>query len=459
MPEKNYLFKSIIMGGVVVGSSGVLLKFLVFGASLILLREISVYDYGLWRLLLSIIAVASLITLPGFDSAISADLASLLGQKRRSEYIATLRDFSIFIILLGVAVSVTVFFSAPLVTVVTGINVTTLLQILSIFAFVQVLNRLYGIVFSTQLRFLYGQALTVTSAGVYVMILFLLMSQKSLSLETLVFAYVASSIASLLAFSPVIFYLLKPFCGLPHATNSLVGTLKSHGKWAVLGGYADGAIGSLKPWFIGLFIGVEGVGIFSAATSLFSAASSLLPVNTILASILPRESADKKKMSFLVHKAFKYSIWAHALVALGIWGIGTILLPHIFPQYVGMVPILALLVFSLPATTLSGLSSNVLNSFKAQKEIFTASMMARLLSFAIVLPMATFFFDAIGAAIDHIITASLIAIKRYRAASRYLSRSHLDDTVQIFTIDSYDRSLFARSKNFLISKMRLYFHV
>jgi O-antigen/teichoic acid export membrane protein len=219
--------------------------------------------------------------------------------------------------------------------------------------------------------------------------------------------------------------------------------IRQHGKWALISDYSDTAIGSVKPWLIGYFISIEAVGIFSAAVTLLSALSNILPLSQVLASVLPRQAGDRERLVFFSNRSIKYTTWAYALLAVGVLVSAPIAIPLLLPQYAPAIPLLYVLLLSLVSLAWSDTGNTLLNVLRSQKFGFFANTTVRIISLFCVLPFGLIFFGVWGAVIDQLFTSYTITVLRMwyvrRALPKFGPRLR-----EFITFDAFDRNSLMR---------------
>lgn len=443
MTANPSLFKTVVTGSMVVGVGNIGLRLTGLLSTVLILNALSVYEYGLWRLVLSVLMACTIISLPGFDSTIVTDLGREAGRGNLSRYRSILTSFATLLLTLGLVAALMLAVSAPLITTITGIDLTDMLRILSVSLVFSAAARVMNFIFSTHLRFAYSQGMNATNALVYLFALLFFVLTDGLDVAGMAIAYLVASAASVIVFLPQTIKLIRPLRAVEAGEYSIISMMKGHGKWGVAGGYFDTFSNSIKPWIIGLFLGIEAVGIFAAAQAILSAINNFIPFNQVLASILPRESHDKSRLIFLLKKSLKYSYWLYALVAVASLISAPLLIPVLFPQYASSVPLFLILLASFLTLPMGSIQSHILNIYRSQKWIVYGNISARVFSVLIMLPVSLMSFGIFGAAIDHVVTSYLITYLRMRAVRRILPDATLPFS-EVFTMDDYDRTVFPR---------------
>lgn len=447
--KEQSLFKIVRDGGITVFSANFILKLLGFLSTIIVLRELSVYDYGVWRLLLSIITFSLIVTLPSIDGFIGADLGRELGSKNTSLYKSMFLKISSALIMVGLVASIILFFSAPFVTKVSGIDLTLYIRLLSISLIFSVISRIYKFAFSTHLKFNLNNGIGVLNKILYLLILFVLFFWFDLKILAVVIAYVGSFVGSVLLFTPFFIKTTIYLKNQPYSEYSIKNTiLREHGKWGMISSYFDDFVSSVRPWIIGYFTSIEVVGLFSAAMSLFSEVSNFSPVNNVLNSVIPRLSQQKDKMFFLINRSLKYGIWIFSVLGL----LAALFVPiavYIFiPNYESSIPAFIILLISLFAIPANGIANSLLNTFRFQKELFMSSIKPQALSLLVILPISLVTLGLYGAVLDRILATYLVSLYRFKYTKKVLPGLNFKIS-DLFIFDSYDKNTFFRffSKN------------
>jgi O-antigen/teichoic acid export membrane protein len=437
------LFNTVAKGSLIVAGSNIVLKIGGIISTVLVLRYLSVYDYGLWRLLLSIITFASIVTLPSLDSVIGADLGRELGKGNIGLYKSIFKKTAIYLIYLGLFAGIILYIGAPIVKTVTKIDLTLFIQVLAFSLIASVILRIYKFVFSTHLKFQYSNGVGVANKVFYIILLLIFFFYFKLGLMAVVLAYTASLYLSAIIFVPFFIKTIKYLRFVKSEEYSVFGMIKQHGKWGMVGSYFDEVTSSVKPWIIGYFTSIETVGIFSAAVALYSEVANFSPLNNVLSSVFPRESNDKNKLIFMTKKSIKYAIWTYIILALGAVVIVPLTVPILIPHYTDSISIFVLLLVSLLLLPLSNICSVILNTFKLQKQLFISSFVSRLSSMIFVLPLSLHLFGVYGAVIDHFVVSAVVTKMRIMFTKKILKNIDFI-TKDLIQFNEYDSNLISR---------------
>ncbi|MDB5264430.1 MAG: hypothetical protein JWN64_1, partial [Parcubacteria group bacterium] len=225
-----------------------LYKVLGIATTFIILRWLTPYDYGLWRLVLSALSAMNLILLSGIAGIAVADISRELGRGNKDQTIAIIKRISFILILAGVAATVLLVLAAPLISTISKINLTPYLWVLATSLFLGNILQILQILFQARLQPLY--ALIAKNVGnlSYLVGIILFIPYLELGVLGLCIAYVFSVAVPVIAFIP---YLLREFRSVRGAsakTYSVRDALWTQGRWSIAADYASVLESSAWPW-------------------------------------------------------------------------------------------------------------------------------------------------------------------------------------------------------------------
>lgn len=446
--EKKSLLRTIGEGGIISFSGNFLLKLTAIFSTIVVLRYLSVYEYGLWQLVLGILSLFSAVTLPSISDVFVADLSRELGRKREDIYKAIFGQISLLMIGLGILSATLLFFAAPLITKASGFSFDFILRVLSLYLIFDALQGIYVIAFYSHLRFFYYQSLKVVNRILYLILASALLIYFKMGILGVVYAYVFSSGISLIIYLPAFVSTVRYLINVPADINySLWEMFRAHGKWAMIRDYAEGGLFSARPWIIGYFLGVEAVALVSLAFALFGELMTIIPLNQVLAPIIPREMEDKFRFKKLIEKGIKYTMWLYLGMGLAAYFAMPYFVEFFFPKYVPSLPLFNILLLYMPAVPFLLMTERVFYAVKAQKELFISTILPKASSLLLAMPPLLKFFGIFGTAFEFLISNFMIAFARMRyikSASGLIIRIA---PLELFKLDSEDRLLLGRIIN------------
>jgi O-antigen/teichoic acid export membrane protein len=442
---KKSLLQTVGEGSAISFFGNLALKFGTIASSIILLRYISVSDYGLWQILLSVVGFATLFTLPSLETLLIADLSSELGRKREDIYKAIFKQSSLLIFVLGAIGGVGLFFAAPLISYITGLEITLLLRILSASFILNPLQRSYFLAFYSHLRYGLVHGTKIVHRGGYIILLVFFVLWLDMGITGIVLAHTLSVLFSLLFFFPFFLKICVSLKNIPQDIHySLWRTFRTHGKWALVGDYFDDIAGSVRPWILGYFLGLEGLAVVTVAMNLYGEMVTVIPLNQILGPLIPREMEERKeRMPFILERSIKYLFWFYAAAGVTAFFAAPPLVAVIFPQYVASMPLFRVLLPTLLILPFSMVFYYTFYALKAQKSLFLASSGVKLTFSFFALPLFVWIFRAHGVAVELISHSLTLAYARYAFLKKIYPEFMLRPR-HLFLWDSDDRMLMKR---------------
>jgi len=379
----------------------------------LILGHLSVYEYGLSELVLSVVSTLGILLLPGLSSAIIADLSIERSQGRKGKMKTILFQFYLLNALLGCIAWAILFFGSQFAAGLAGNpSIGQLLQIVSFMFLLSPLRLVTTTLAAVELRFidqsLYGVCEELAKAAW--LVLFFVALDKTI--DGLLFAIVLSQATAIVVFVP---RTISAYAALGNdkAKDMLRfwRILGAHRKWGVASSYATNLVQSLQLWVIKLLLGTEAVGLYAFASGIVSQVASLLPLGTVLATLAPAYASRRAELVRLVRASLKLQI----VLSVGLAGSALLTLPIFalaFPDYQTAVPLASVLLLTVVFSGIATVLTPVFAAVKAQKALM-ASVLAKAGLTAILFPISIFLFGFWGIAVASSLAFLLSIIERY----------------------------------------------
>ena len=431
----------IIKEGIVALSSAKLLAQLVnIAAAFLVIRALSVFEYGVWQLAQSAIAIIGALTLPTLENIFLTDMARDLGEGKVGRYRAELRAFIRIVFPLSFFVAVVVFFAAPFISTLIGADARAILMILSASFVLMSIKRIYLLLFSTQAKFASEAGFTFLSRFFYLCLIIILVVFNKFGIIGVALAYLFSAFLPLIVFFPAVLKNIIDLSKIPRGSYSFLETIKAHGKWSLLNDQT-GIIGDLEPWVIKYFLGIEAVALFSVASSLYSALGDLIPIEKILRVVFPREITDPDRLSFLFQRTIKYFTWLYALMGIVAYVFAPPFLKLVFPKYLPSLFLFNIMLLRFLVIPISNAVTAALYTFRAQKNLFFINLSK--LGYPLTLAIGIIIFGIAGTAINGVFFVFALTAARYYILRR-IAPSLSFNFRTLFQFDEKDRALLKR---------------
>lgn len=427
-------------GTIMLGASNIVLRFFSFFTILMILRELSVYEYGLFTLLMALVGVISAFSSMGMDSLLIADACRSLGEKKFSKAKSIIVYFLIirFIILLILLFLVFIFKAG--MELKYGSIITQYFWLVIFLAFAQFLKSSSAILLQIHERFKILSLFNV--ADVFIKFIFVagFFILGKLSFVGLAMSYIFGMTFSVFIFLPQIkatFSNLKKF---PLQKMSLIYNIfKCHGKWQVGSNLFSSLTNNIKFWLVKLIISTEAVAYLALAQNLYSVLASLIPLRTVIFPIIARKINEKQILEKILQKATKYSLFIYAIFVMAALFVISPLIPFVFPKYAVAVPLFSILVIKLLFNAFTATQPAVLCAKHDQKFLFYCNVIS---TFSVIIfsSLLMIRFGLIGAILEALITVMIIDIMR----EVYLRNKYNIKTISIksfFSIDETDKMI------------------
>lgn len=406
----------------------------------IILAHLSVYDYGLVQLVLTVVSTIGGFLLPGLGSVLISDLARERGEGKLKEVATTARQYALLQAVLGVLAFTVLFLgSAVLATYLKQPTIGFYLQIVSFSYLAGVLRGLLTVLATVELRFAFQNVLFVLDEA-FKLVFLAIGFWLQLGLVGVFYATVLTPVAVVLFTLPWSAKSFRPLLTAPRATEPWWTLLTAHRFWGISSSYLTTLNQNLRIWIIQLFLGTEAVGLFSFAQGLASQAGSFITFSNITTPLLASAAHEPKRFANLGTRALKYHLWI-ALAALIPGMLLTPIFIHVlFPAYSDAIAITLIYLVTLIPSAANVVLSGLYPALKRQRDLFFNATLVKTCTLIVSAPPLILFFGIIGAAVEPIITISVSTIGRIRAL-RILAPGFLTDARELFVFDSTDKAL------------------
>lgn len=393
---------------------------------LVVLNYLSVYEYGLAELVLSIVPLLSLFLLPGLNTTVIADMGIARSRGDLASAKGIFLNYFYVQFTLAAIVFSFVFLGAHAIAVFYGKeDISLLFRILS-FAFLasplrNALQVLQSVYFKFGQQSVYG---FLEEAWKLVLVLFFFWV-LGLGTEGLIMAAVFSQFLALISMSPTLFKIDRVFWATSSQRYPFFHLLKFHGKWGVFSSYLGTVGRNIRPWIIKIFLGTEAVGLFAVVQGLVGHTVSLIPLDRVMAPIIPRYIDAKERLYRVIAKAIKYQLLGYLLVSIALALLSPYGIAWFFPQYVPAVPLFQIMLIMLVSTAFDVIFSSVFYALQAQRNLFWASLYKLTLA-VLLMPPFLYVFGLYGIAYANILVNFLYVWERYITLKRLMPGFSLD---------------------------------
>lgn len=438
----DYSFKQkIIEGGLWLSGSAFLVRLLGLVTTILILRTLSVEEYGMYQLALAAFGFLAAFLIGGFDSLIVNDLARERGEERFDRVKKLFFEYGRFKIFIGAALFLIAFAGAEFLGRWYSGEIASLVRIMSFLFLFIVTERLQFFLLNLNLKFRAMSLFTLAEELAKLGLTLLLVLYWGWGVVGLVYAYTFSTAVALVIFSPYTLYLLKSLLKYSASPDRVLLLLVSrHGKWGLLNRYLADTQKYVRPWLIGAFAGVGSVGLYSLAEGIYSQLVSLVPLSNLLAPLVPQEIKNEARMRAIVLYGVKYGTVIFILLGVAAFLFIPYLVEWFFPKYLPALPLFYVMLLALLTTASANVVNTILFSYYEQKLLFILTLIRLVFSVAAV-TLLLWAFGVMGAAIEFVLTAVFFVAIRYISLKRVAPRLFFSPK-EIFTFSRADYEMF-----------------
>jgi O-antigen/teichoic acid export membrane protein len=408
-------------------------------ATFITLHQLTVYEYGLTELAISIIPLLSIFVLPGITTVVQAEIGIAKGRMDYAKARALFDEYFFVQFVISVIPWALVFFGASAISSFYNEGIADLFRIVSFAFLISPFRTMATLLFRINLRFGTVAAYGVSEELLKFFLLLLCYFVFDLRAQSVLIAYVLNEFLTLLFFSPKFFkeYLPMRQHSKSATDRPFYALMASHGKWGIATNYLNNFANNIRLWIIKAFLGADAVGLFALASSLFAHTLSLLQLNSVITPILPQYAHQPARFNRLVDKSIKYQFLGYTLSGI-LTAIGFPLLIHyFFPKFLPALPLFSIMVFTVVPAAVSGVLTAVFTALQAQRELFFATLVKTFI-IALIAPPLIIFFGVHGVAIEFFLTTLLFTLERYRVLRKRMPSFKIRAR-DMFSLDQDDR--------------------
>lgn len=387
--------------------------------SFIILHFLEVYEYGLYQLILVVIAAAESLVIGFLDDLVLTDLSRYLGRQEKSLAKRIFNEYAFMRIFLAVLGTAVLILGAEVVSHYYRQDIALFLRIASLALIFRVGLSVMNLFFNGSLYFSAFGA-SVFGEIIKFGVILGLWQWYGLGISQIIIAYVVGHAAAFI-FSGFHFWswYRNIFKGIKAAQESLVkAMIRLYGPWMGLRYVLSRVTNNLRPWVMRIFVSTEAVGLFSFAQSLFAVIARLMPLG-MLGNLMPRELDNKPRLKYIFGTMVKYSVFLSLAGAVVSLTAVPLLVGLIFPKYLPAMPLFRIMTAIIFLYGFYKVFRMTLVVFKEQKVLVLRSLDGSVLS-PLILVVLLPILGVKGAAIEWVVTYLVTTILFYY----YLVKAH-----------------------------------
>ncbi len=377
--SQDYSFAQLFIWGTARGHVvGALARGLSTVSSFFVVFVLSVYQYGLYQLVLTAVAVSESFAVGLFDEIIANDLSRAFAAKRLGLAKRLFNEIFLVKALIGLVLFLALFLGAGVFAHYYGKDIADFIRIMSFLALIKVLRNAQGMFFGAIVSFVtFGVG--IIQEALRLVMLFAFWWRGALTLREVLLITV---FAAALILGYTTFFFIREYSRVFRGVKAdgqwvLPQILRQFGHWIFLRYGISKAFKQMDTWLIRIFLNTEAVGLYTLTINLFVMIQSAMPLK-MLSVLLPWEIKEKQRLLYLYRRGVKYFVWAGLLLALLSFFVVPKLVALFLPKYLPAMPLFRALTITLP----------LYGVYKFQKILLTVLREQKILAMRLVTEMA-----------------------------------------------------------------------
>lgn len=324
------------------------------GASLVnsflILSFLSVYQFGLYQLILAFIALAGGFSLDQFDGAISIEMRYYFNRKEKLSARRIFSEYVVIKLLLAIFLTLAVFLGSSLVADHYGSDIGLFIKIASILLLIDAALSIEKIFLKSIFSFAFFGVTAVRELAKLILLVFFVFWGVKIGIANILTVHLLGWLTALVFLS--VFFVRrykKVFVGSGRFAGKylLIGIVKTYGKLVMVRYSFARLTKNFTPWMIKFFVNTEAVGLYSLAVNLIAFIEELFPIN-MLSYIFQANIEDRGNLRRIFNRSVKYAFWFGVIAAVISLISMPILIGLILPKYTPVLSLFKLMLIALP---------------------------------------------------------------------------------------------------------------
>ncbi len=429
------------VGKGVAWTSGAILvgKILTIANIFIILRNLTVYEYGFNELVLSIISTVGILLLPGLVTTIIADLSVERGRENLAAMKQIFTQYFFLNLALGFLAWAVLFFgSAPIAAWAGNPYAAQFLHIASFLFLISPMRTITITLSTVMLRYFEQSFYNVFEEAFKMILMFVLLVQMHTGIHGLMYSIVLSQLLVVLMYLPRTISAYRHFADAESESGIFFWNLvREHRKWSIASSYIGTLTQNARLWGIKALLGTEAVGLFAFAYGVMNNITSLVPLSSVIAPVIPHYIDKRDQLVRMVRASVKIQIAVTVGFLVLALIISNAVVRMFFPNYIDAIPLVYIMLFSIVPNGIVSVYTPVFNAFKEQRSLFMSNVFKAVLM-CVSLPVSVYFFGSLGTAIELNLTTYINSIERHIRLQKLLPTYSLSWSV-LFKSDAYER--------------------
>ncbi len=338
--------------------------------AIITLTSLTLYQYGVFQLLLSLYGAASYFTSIG-KVVVDNDISHFIREKKEGHAKKLFYQYNAIRILASVILWGAFFFGASLFSEKYSVEFVKEIRIISFLFLTEVFFTATESLLAARLNFAVVASRPAVSKMAQFMGLGYFLLFGEIGLREVLISMIFGSFVALCAMVPAFYRLYGHWRNISFPKDKILFSIFStYGKWDLYRQFISQVVVRIQPWLIKIFVSTEAVAIFSIASALINTMKDFaFPVKT-LKSLVPLHMNDSKKIQKIFVNGLRYIFLLSIIVSfVAMLGIPP-LVKTLLNQYTQSLPYFYLMLVGIPISSLGVITGIFIVALRKQKFLF-----------------------------------------------------------------------------------------
>lgn len=371
-----------------------------FGSAFFILRDLSVYEFGAYQLVLSLIAIANSFNfMEVFDGIVTLDMRRYFNQEKRDLSKKIFLENAFLRIGLGLVITLVVFVGADLIARHYDESIGLYIKIASILLISNVLLTVERTFLKSVFSVVHWSFAALKELARLLLIIVLVIWYQ-VDLKEVIIVHVAADVIVLLGITVFLFFKLyrQVFAGVAAYSKSLMlEIVKSYGKLSILRFIASKTTGNAIPWFIKSLVNTEGVALYTLARGVLDTLGGLMPTSGT-SELMALKVHNEPSLTRIFKRSVKYAFWLGLVLMIAGQTFIPPILVSLFPAYAPAMPLVRVMLLVLPVFGVYKVLKSTVTILR-EIEIMMKKALNEVWVILIGAPIFLYFFGIIGSAL------------------------------------------------------------
>ena len=369
-PERLAFSQQYVRGEAHYGAWGTLAKGIGFINTFLTLSALSLYQYGVFQLVLSLYGAANYFTTVG-NGVVNNDIAHFIREGKEGSAKKLFYEYSALRLIATIILFCLFFFGATIFAERYTFGFVDDLRLVSFLFLTEFFFAAAQSLLAARLKFAVVASRAAVAKGVQLVALLYFLYQGNLGLEQMFISMIAGSLVSTLTMIPAFIALHVQWSKIPFAKDRILPMIfATYGKWDLYRQLAGELTTRVQPWLIKVFVSTEAVAIFSVATAFVAAIKDLgFPVKT-LKTLVPLHMDDAEKSRGIFVRSSRYILAFSILVSIAAAAAVPLSIYLLVPKYTVALPYFFAMLPAIPITALGVIATTFLIALRKQRFLF-----------------------------------------------------------------------------------------